>query len=115
MKNYLIKARKIENKKSYEYYHFLAQGFLAICFKYCKLKNCIQTDYRVIKSMLEKMYEKSYTDLQYRAKSLRWLEGKESTILLRELMKELGFNYWDSVDSMEHIDLLDAISCFTRV
>lgn len=62
------------------------------------------------KKHLEKAVKKAEKDIDFRNKLGDWLTGKTSTLKLRELMEEIGVDYWANLSNSNAIDYLDSLN-----
>lgn len=60
------------------------------------------------KKIFDKMLEKSMQDDEYLQRYCNWLEQKTSTIALRELCNDVGFDYWSSLLITNAINTIDS-------
>lgn len=62
------------------------------------------------KKHLEKAVSKAEKDVDFRNKLGDWLTGKTSSLKLRELMEEIGVDYWGNLSNSNAIDYLDSLN-----
>jgi len=59
--------------------------------------------------LLDKIIEKTKVDEEYRVKFNLWLSGKTSTVALREIAKEVGYDFWRK-DINSHLYIANSIN-----
>ena len=74
-------------------------------------RKSVNDEFYGLKKYLRLAFEKCSKDYDYCEKWLTWLNGKESTLLLRELFKSIGCDYWADIYNGNVIDRLDSLQC----
>ena len=55
------------------------------------------------------IYEKAMREDDYCIRYLNWLNQKTSTIALRELCADVGYDYWDDLLTINAINTIDSV------
>lgn len=78
---------------------------------YCLDRKMLSSEIRSILHITEQMLLKAEYDTDYRDRVYVWMQGLASTIVLREICKIVGYNYWNDLDTANKIDTLDSFHC----
>jgi hypothetical protein len=74
-------------------------------------KDIVNAEFYGLKKCLSLAFEKCSKDYEYCDNWLKWLNNKDSTLLLRELFNKVGCNYWENIYNGNVIDKLDSLQC----
>lgn len=59
-------------------------------------------------NIFDQMLEKSMSDEKYAQRYLDWLRQKTSTIELRDLCRDIGYDYWQDLVTSNAINFIDS-------
>ena len=93
---------------SFTQYMNMSIGFRSKLIDYCVSKGNKAQETRNTLHLLDAMDCKAENDSFYRSDVFGWLNCKTGTLKLRDLSKDVGFDYWENIKTSNIIDTFDS-------
>lgn len=74
---------------------------------YALARNEVNAEHFKCHEIVDKIIQRAHNHSDYCERAYKWLKGDECTLLLRELAREVGYDYWKNINNSNAIDRIE--------